>query len=301
MEIKNFKTDFGNIAYYSYLPSNSNHIVIQIAHGMIEHKGRYEWICEELCKNGYSVFINDHRGHGDSIRGDVKLGEMGRDGMNRAADDLFSLYKIIKQDYPDYKHILIGHSMGSLLSRMFLQKYPDKLDALILLGSPSPSIFLDFGIFVLRLLRKIGFSNSPSLGQIFSFQMRFKKKFKNTSSNDWISKDQAVITEFREDVKCQFNFTMNSFINLLKALRQVYSKYPKEIINPHLPILFASGSDDICGDFGNGVLKAYKHIQKQGYLNVDLYLYGDTRHELLNETNKEEILLDLLNWLKNRI
>lgn len=299
--IKNlsFKSDFGDIFYDEYRPDFSNGVAIQIAHGMIEHKDRYEWLCQALAKEGYYVFINDHRGHGESIGGDVSWGEMGKNGFEKAVQDMFSLSNIIKERLPFHKFVLLGHSMGSLLSRRFLQLHENKLNGLILTGTPSPNKLLGFGVLLFRTLHKLGVKGSPKISDLFSFKSRFKRKmsFEDKIKNHWACSDEHIVRIRYKDPKCQFRFSLNSFADLFEGMKKIFSPYPKKPQKTDLPILFLSGSEDICGDFGKGVNKAYHHIRSQGYHNTKLHLYEKMRHEIFNEPNKLRAFDDMLKWL----
>ncbi|PAF54504.1 hypothetical protein BKH42_00925 [Helicobacter sp. 13S00482-2] len=299
--IKNssFKSDFGNIYYDEYIPEISNGVVIQIAHGMIEHKSRYQWLCTSLAEKGYSVFINDHRGHGDSVGGSVFWGEMGKDGFERAVDDMLTFNLLIKERYPLHSFVLFGHSMGSLLSRRFLQLHEDKINALILTGTPSPNKLLGFGVVLFRMLERLGVKGSPKMSDLFSFKSKFKSKnpHKDRFKNHWTCSNEEIVKLRYEDPKCQFRFTLGSFANLFEGMKKVFSTYPHMPKKRYLPILFLSGEEDICGDYGEGVKKSYQHIKSQGYEDVELRLYANSRHEVFNEPNRLEVLDDMLSWL----
>lgn len=302
--IKNlsFKSDFGNIIYDEYLPDFSNGVAIQIAHGMIEHKDRYEWLCSSLAKEGYYVFINDHRGHGESIGGNVAWGEMGENGFEKALQDMLTLSDIIKEKLPFHKFVLLGHSMGSLLSRRFLQLYEDRLDGLILTGTPSPNKLLGFGVVLFRTLDKLGVKGSPKISDLFSFKSKFKRKkpAEDRFKNHWACSDENIVKIRYKDPKCQFRFSLNSFADLFEGMKKVFSPYPKKVQKTQLPILFLSGNEDICGDFGKGVYKAYHHLKSQGYENTKLHLYDKMRHEIFNEPDKLKAFDDMLKWLNEQ-
>ncbi|MDO7252339.1 alpha/beta fold hydrolase [Helicobacter cappadocius] len=299
--IKNssFRSDFGDVYYDEYIPDCTNGVVIAIAHGMIEHKDRYEWLCTSLAKKGYNVFINDHRGHGESIGGNIVWGEMGENGFEKAVDDMLTFHNLIMQKFPFHRFVLLGHSMGSLLSRRFLQLYEDKLDALILTGTPSPNKMLGFGVVLFRILEKMGVKGSPKISDLFSFKSQFKRKVpqKDRFKTHWACSDEEIIKLRYKDPKCQFRFTLNSFANLFEGMKKVFSTYPHSPQKRHLPVLFLSGQEDICGEYGKGVEKSYHHIKSQGYEDVTLKLYANARHEVFNEPNKLEVLDDMLVWL----
>ncbi|AFI05778.1 alpha/beta fold hydrolase [Helicobacter cetorum] len=285
-----------NIYYHQYTPTDPVGVVVQIAHGMVEYKERYAWLCEELCSRGYDVFINDHRGHGKSVNGsDVFLGEMGEDGFEEAVSDLEKLSRIIKEQFPNHKHVLLGHSMGSLLSRRLAQKQNILLDALILVGTPSPSILLPLSVAVVGVLKKLGLIHQYDIGKIFSKHPRVRR-FGGGLRGSWLCKNEQIVETYMNDSLCRFNFTSNSFYNLLVGARRCFSRFEK--VPKDLKVLFVSGADDVCGDFSKGVVRAMECLEKQGASGVVVKLFSGLRHEILNEKNKEEVLLEILSWLK---
>ena len=192
------QSDNLNIYYDIYTPQETQQqnlhatkpTIIQIAHGMVEHKERYIWLCAQLAAHGYVVAISDHRGHGKSISSTHVWGEMGgteatndKDGFHKAIDDLYSLTQMLRDRFPQHRFILLGHSMGSLLARGYLKKHGEMLDGLILSGSPAYNPLLKTGIGMASFLRLIGakewgknFINSLSFG---GFNRPFAKKDSN--------------------------------------------------------------------------------------------------------------------------
>ena len=331
----------------SSLKSTQYRALVQIAHGMVEHKGKYAKIAEFLAQNGFIVAVNDHRGHGDSVNYDldshrflgessesaesnksadsgessesaestpkIYLGEMGANGFESALDDMHNLHLALKERFKPHKFILIGHSMGSLLSRRFLQEYEDCLDMLILCGTPKPEPFVNVGIAFLRILRYFGLNNiAQSVANKFSL-LSFNAKYAKidtlangkNSGQMWINRDINELKRNLADKKTRFIFSINSFIHLFVGLKRVFSPYPRKMANPtyksNLPILFISGEDDACGGFGKGALKAFKYIIAQGYGNAKLILYANARHELFLELNKDEVFGDLLRFIEQNL
>ena len=274
--------------------------LIQIVHGMVEHRGNYSYIANILAKNGYIVAINDHRGHGDSIGGDVFLGEMGENGFEMAMQDMHNLTLHLKNIYKPKRFILIGHSMGSLLSRRYLQVYEKEIDVLILCGTPSPYFGINLGILFFGICKKLGFKTIDKRLRFSIFNAKYQRsdKLKN-NARLWTNRDKNEVLKHIKDKKQNFTFSINSFLCLLCGLKAVFSKYKKKIKKRNMPILFISGEDDACGKFGKGVLSAYKHIISQGYSNVKMVLYANARHELFLELNKDEVINDVLYFLKS--
>lgn len=314
--------------------------VVQIAHGMIEHRAKYKAIAEFLAKNGFIVAVNDHRGHGDSVNYDsrnlsrttqdsrksnanstdlsnnidkIYLGEMGKNGFEMALDDMRNLCLSLKSRFKPKKFILIGHSMGSLLSRRFLQKYEYELDILVLCGTPSPQPFVSVGIAFLKILRFFGLKNIArdfaNKFSLLSFNAKYAKIDNladgQNSGTFWINRDIAELQRKLADNKQNFTFTINSFINLFVGLKRVFSPYPRKVANPsyesNLPLLMISGEDDACGGFGVGAIRAFKHIIAQGYGSAKLILYANARHELFLELNKDEVFRDILRFIEQNL
>lgn len=299
-----FRSDFGEIIYTLYHPKTPNGAIVQIAHGMIEERSKYQELALALAENGYVVAVNDHRGHGESVGGrsgdyEVAWGEMGERGFFKAVEDMYELTKILKKRFDGYDLFLFGHSMGSLLSRVYLQKYEKEIKGLILMGTPSPNPLAPLGVFLCEIFNKMGFNvlglRVMNLLTLVSFNKKFKKEDPSNPPYAWLTRelDRAKVFKSREDY--QFSFTLNSFKGLFGGVKQVFSSYPN-VKNPDLPIMFMSGDDDPCGECGKGAYKAYKHLTSQGYNNVELRLYSGARHELLLERNKEVVIREICEW-----
>lgn len=298
--------------------------IIQIAHGMVEHKGRYEWLCINLAKHGYIAAINDHRGHGKSIDINHKWGEMNgicdkhqqndmqcQDGFQKAIDDIYTLTQILCKRFVKHRFVLLGHSMGSLLARGYLKKYGEVLYALILSGSPAYNPLLKVGIGISLFLRSIGlntwgkkFINNLSFG---GFNKPFSKEDKTSqySTGDfaWLSRDSNSVNAYIADEACQFIFSLDSFIALFRGTLWVQkplcdASKLQDAALPKPPIYIISGADDSCGNFGKGVKKIAQILQDSGF-KTNLKLYPEARHEIFQEINKQEVLDDLLHWLHN--
>lgn len=318
--------DFLHIKYDIYMPKELDNIkaVIQIAHGMVEHKTRYEWLCENLAQNGYVVAINDHRGHGKSIDDSHPLGQMrslakiqsinapqnlhSQSGFYHAIIDMHELSKILKNEFKDKKFILLGHSMGSLLSRGYAKLFNYELNALILSGSPAYNTLLPFGITLAKILKSLGLTNGNKLINALSFG-GFNKPFvqpnaKNESYGDfaWLNRNQEAVDMYKNDSLCQFVFSLSSFIDLFEGTQWVQDPNPtpldsKNIEETKFPIYIISGESDSCGNFGKGVEKIAQNYKNCGF-SVDMRLYKGARHEIFQEINKQEVLQELLMWLK---
>lgn len=275
--------------------------IVQISHGMAEHKERYYPFMEFLADNGYIGVINDHRGHGDSVKSEEDLGYFYDENGKYIVEDLHQITKEIKKEYPDLPVYLFGHSMGSLVVRCYLKHYDNEIDKLIVCGAPCKNIGAYFGIALAKLISKFkGDKYRSKLIQKLAFSS-YPKKFKSEKKdiNCWISSDRKNKNEYSNDKKCGYIFTLNGFINLFKLVINTYSNKEWEKQNLDLPIFFIAGDEDpVIGGIQKWI-NAYEFLEKDiGYKNVSHKLYKGKRHELLNEDIKEKVYYDILDWIE---
>lgn len=298
--------DSKNNAIYTYkwLPDANINIVgvIQIAHGMAEHAGRYSGFAEFLTKNGFVVYANDHLGHGFTAKDSENFGFFSENnGLELVVESMFSLSKIIKTEFPDKPFYLFGHSMGSFLSRYYVIENSEYIDGLILSGTAYHcSALMNFGILVVKMQKMFFKAKDRSyLLNLMSFGS-YNSKFKpNRTLFDWICKNTDTVDKFVKDKYSGFVCTIGFFGDLFRCLKYINNKTNILKQNKNLPVLMIAGNSDPVGNFGKGVLKVYKNFVNNGINNITLKLYYDCRHEVLNETNKTVVYNDVLNWIKN--
>ena len=269
--------------------------IFQLSHGMAEYKERYLPLMEYLTNNGYVCVINDHRGHGESIFSNEDLGYMFDGGYKAMVEDLKAVSDYIKSQFPNKKLNLYGHSMGSMVVRVYLKKYDKDLNSLIVCGSPSNNPLSIFGKYIAFMLCKIkgGHYRSKFL-QKLTFGGFNKKIAGSKRSNSWLSRDEAIVIKYNEDRKCGYKFTVNGFYNLLSLMQDCYSPRNWKVSQPELPILFIAGENDPCITSKKDFLKAVNFIKNRSYKNVNWKLYPLMRHEIHNELGKEEVYQDIL-------
>lgn len=281
--------------------------VVQLVHGMCEHKERYYHFCEYLTSLGYATIIHDHRGHGESVKSENDFGYFYSDGARGMVDDAHQITLLMKERYPDLPYFLFGHSMGSLVVRDYLKNYDFELDGLVVCGSPSNPVISPAAKLAIKELTRIkGDHFRPEkitdLGIGF-FNFRFDNV---TGSNEWICSNQDVREAQSKDPLCTFTFTLNGYENLMTLVSEVYSKKGWRLKNPLLPVFFISGSDDPCMVSRGKLIEAVGFLQYAGYENVSYRIYKGMRHELYNETEKEKVFedikekLELWTYLKNK-
>lgn len=297
-----FRTE-DNIEIFSYcwLPDNEENLkgIIQVAHGMAEHAGRYREFAMFLTKKGYGVYANDHRGHGRTAGSIKNVGFFAeKDGWALVVNDMHLLTREIKKRHPNIPFFLFGHSMGSFLSRDYVTTFGNDVDGLILSGTaadPGPLGYL--GIFISKLSGQIFGKRSKSfIMDKLSFGA-FNGKFKpNRTKFDWLSRDDAMVDKYVNDEFCGSVFSAGFFLDMLKGIKRIHNKKVIKLIPVELPMFFISGEKDPVGNNTRGVKKVIDMYVRSGMKNVDFKFYPNARHEILNEVNRNEIYLDIYNW-----
>ena len=281
------------------VPSSPILGVVQIVHGMCEHKERYYDFMEYLAQKGYLVVISDMRGHGESVKDYEDWGYFYDAGYKGMVDDVHQLMKLVKEKVDSVPYILIGHSMGSMIARCFIKKFDSKIDKLILLGSPSRAFGLSGAIVLAALLKKIKGEKSHSKALDFLVQDSiYEKRFKHEKLlHSWLSSDREVVEAFNENPKCQFTFTVSGYFELLRLMDATYSKKGWKCNNKELEIMFFSGKEDPCNIKPELFGKSVHFLKDVGYENVRGKLYGGMRHEVLNERNKKRVYKDIYDFI----
>lgn len=297
--------DGEEIFYYKWKSINKNPKgILQIAHGMGEHAGRYIRFAELLQKHGYEVYANDHRIHGKSTKSKELLGLYDGDNyFDEVVEDMHELSKIIKKEHPKEKIILFGHSMGSFLSRDYVTKYGDDVKLLILSGTASFMKTLGtLGLATANLIKFFKGKKKPNnLLKTMSFK-EFNKNFKPNRTNvDWVSSDEKEVDLFNEDPFRIEDFSTKVFIDIVKGSKKINEKQAFEATPKNLPIYMFSGDKDPVGEMGKGSKKVAKQFVKAGVSDLTFKLYKNGRHEMLNEVNKSEVEEDLINWLNKMV
>ncbi len=295
-----------DIHIYSWLPDNDNDIIatLQIAHGMAEHGERYADFAGFLVNNGFAVYANDHRGHGKTAKSEAEFGYFAdKDGWNIVVQDLKTISVHIKEKHSDKPFIVFGHSMGSLLMRNYIMQPPVQIAGAILSGTAgNPGLLGKFGVFLTRLIMLFNKNNSRSNIMNYLSFGTFNKQFKPARTKfDWLSRDNNEVNKYINDPYCGYIFTIKAFNDLLKGTLYVNNQTNIEKTNNKLPICLIAGKNDPVGENGKGVTNVYNAYIKAGLKNVELKLFDNCRHELINETNKQEIYEFVLNQCRKFI
>ena len=279
---RSFKDDFGvEIMFYEW-PVAEPKAVIQIAHGLGEHARRYDAMAATLNKAGFSVYADDHRGHGQTgvkqlEKKQIKrLGNLGPGGMAATYKQVADFSKLIKAENPNRSLVLLGHSWGSFIAQKVINKYSDMYDAVVLSGSA---------------LTMPGYLATGDFNKVW-------KKLPGSTGYEWLSRDVEIQNKFVAD-PLTFLAAAAQVLGVKNSLL-MFGK-PSKDVRRDLPILVQVGeADPIGGEYSNKALvEAYR--KNAGIEDIELYVYHECRHEIYNELNKEAIIDDLVTWVNQRV
>ncbi|HBG7380419.1 alpha/beta hydrolase [Clostridioides difficile] len=277
--------------------------VIQIAHGMAETAQRYETFAKVLTKNGYIVYINDHRGHGKTAKTIENVGHLAeKEGFRCLVEDMYTLTNIIKKENEDLPIYLFGHSMGSFASQRYIMDYSNNLSGLILCGSNGKQgIILNLAHLIInRKIKKYGRRSKSNKINDLIFGGEIIRRNEKTKF-DWLSRDKEQVEKYINDPFCGVVCSCGFFYDLVQGLKEIEDKENLKKVPLDIPIYIISGDKDPIGKNGKGVLRLRDRYIKLGVKDVTCKLYKDGRHELLNEINREEVFEDIICWLNNKI
>ena len=279
---RSFKDDFGvEIMFYEWPVANPK-AVIQIAHGLGEHARRYDAMAATLNKAGFSVYADDHRGHGQTGLKQLenkqikRLGNLGPGGMKATYKQVADFSKLIKAENPNRPLVILGHSWGSFIAQKIINNYSDIYDAVVLSGSA---------------LTMPGYLATGDFNKVW-------KKLPGSTGYEWLSRDVEIQNKFVAD-PLTFLAAAAQVLGIKNSL-EMFGK-PSKDVRRDLPILVQVGeADPIGGEYSNKALvEAYR--KNAGIEDIELYVYHECRHEIYNELNKDAIIEDLVTWVNQRI
>lgn len=287
-----------HVSYTKWTGGESPKCVLLIAHGMAEYVDRYDRFASFMADAGYAVYGEDHLGHGRSAGGDENLGFMAdKDGARHIVEDMRKLKDIARKENPGVPVILMGHSMGSFVSRIFCAKYSGEIDGAIFMGTGGPNPLTGAGLFIIGVLSVFKGERHRSK---FIDNMAFGKyndKFEDVRTPfDWLSTDREEVQKYTDDPWCGYLFTLSGYRELMKMIKEVSKKEWPNGIRKDLPVFIVSGEDDPVGDYGSGVEIVFARLHDAGIEDLSMTLYEGMRHEILNEKEKEKVYDDLIEW-----
>ncbi len=286
-----------------YLPSGEAKGYFHIVHGMTEHIGRYERIMSELAEEGYICFGYDNLGHGNTALNDGELGYIAKKG----GDDLLCRDVSVFSDavieeygkkYGRLPYYLMGHSMGSFITRLAVERYV-KPDKYIIMGTGGKNPAAGAGLALIAIIKLFfgdrhisRFIDKMAFG---SYNKRFSKADESDSS-PWLTRDESVRRKYYADKYCSFKFTLSAMADLIRLMKKSNRSAWYKNIDKNLSILLLSGAQDPVGNYGKGVEEVKDSLLRQG-CNAKTVIYPDARHEILNDSTYEQVKTDILKFL----
>lgn len=279
-----------------FIPEGEIKGIFHLVHGMTEHIARYDSFFDEFAKRGYVCCGYDNLGHGKTAAGKEELGFIAhKKGYDYLMRDVKIFSDKIRKNYPGVPYILMGHSMGSFIVRGTAVNYLKDPDKLIICGTGGPNPASGAGLLLTDLFKL--FFGEKHISNIIDKTAfgTYNKRFEGTSPYNWLTTDSKSIEKYSQDDFCTFKFTVSAMHDLVKLNRIANSRKFFKELNPSIPVLLVSGSDDPVGGYGKGVTKVYNKLNHGR--NVTLKLYNGCRHEIHNDICRDEMINDILEFI----
>ncbi|MCG8572894.1 MAG: alpha/beta hydrolase [Spirochaetes bacterium] len=295
-------SDGQEIYVYQWHPADSSKIkgMVQIVHGMAEHAARYAYVADKLCNHGYRVFATDHRGHGKTAGTEERVGYLAdQDGFQWLVQDEIELTALLKEKYPKLPLLILGHSMGSIIVQGYLQSHSHEVVGAILTGCPYPD---RLSLKVVKFLANQEMNKGRMMRSEFMDKLlfgNFNRAFKpNRTGYDWLTRDNNIVDQYAADPYCGFICTSAFYFDFAVGMLKIFDSDNMKKVKKDLPLYILAGDMDPAGSKGKRVKKLFQTYQNKCQIkDVKLKLYPDARHEILNEINKDEVILDILAWI----
>ena len=281
-----------------YEPQKPFSGILQVVHGMTEYIGRYDAFMRAAAERGILCFGHDHLGHGHTVSSPDELGFIAeRDGDALLVEDVDAVYRFVSEQYGFSGRVLMGHSMGSFVVRIYGYKHPENLTGLVIMGTGGKNPALGAGKAVASLIRlcKGKTHRSPLINKLMfgSYNDRTEKK----TPTEWLTKDPEIQNAYIGDPLTNYMFTVPAIQDLLRLVEKSNSKDFYNGLPADLPVYIVSGEEDPVGAYGKGPKEVYEGLMATSHEDVTLRLWPTDRHEVLNETDRAQVTEELLNWI----
>lgn len=280
-----------------YIPSGNIRGIFHLVHGMTEYLGRYEPLFSALANEGYLCVGFDNLGHGKTAKEDDLGFIASKNGWNYMVNDVKLFADSVKSDYPNLPYTLMGHSMGSFITRIAVSRYTDLADKYICCGTAGKNPAANMGLILCNTIKRFRGKRAVSP---FLEKMAFgsyNKRFDGNTKYEWLTKDREIIEKYAKDKYCTFHFTVSALHDLISLIKICNSKKCFADTKCDLPILIIAGAMDPVGSYGKGIKEVYANYKASGKTDISMFLYENCRHEIHNDTCKEQMLEDILKFI----
>ena len=283
-ELSYESADGTKIVAYRWDPEGEPRAAVQLTHGMGEHAQRYDHVARALNKAGLVVYAQDHRGHGASADPDM-YGNLGAGGWKALVDDIGLLSAHIRAEHPGLPLILLGHSMGSFAVQQYLLDHSADVDGVVLTGTAAIDLL----------------EGALDLDQPIDLAM-FNAPFQPSRTDyDWLSRDEATVDAYVADPRCGFGIDTDSARTMFIGARRGADPAQVAAIRSGLPVYIAVGEADPVNGGLALLTPLTERYEAAGLTDVTVRTYPGARHEILNETNRDEVIAELNRWLDHVI
>lgn len=282
-----------------WIPDGRPKAILQLVHGMAEHIERYGDFAAFMTEHGYLVVGDNHLGHGKSV------GENGQKGYFCEGDaasvlvrDEHKLHEVVEGEYPGIPYFILGHSMGSFITRNYLTEYGHEVQGAVIMGTgmqPKALLALSKTLAKAEKLFK-GDTHVSTFIDKLAFGGYYKKIPNYTMKNEWLTSNLDAVQKYNDDPDCGFTFTVNGFSTLFELIWRLHDEERLAGIPKNLPMFFVAGAEDPVGNYGKGVKQAADTVRKAGVQDVTMKLYPGGRHEILNDRGHGEVYEDVLSF-----
>ncbi len=286
-----------------WVPEGTPLCVVQIAHGMAEHLGRYEEFAAFLTERNILVVGEDHLGHGLSMGENPPGYFYEKEPAKVLVENVRILKNIIKAEYPDIPYVLFGHSMGSFIVRNFVHTYGKEVDGAILSGTGMlPKALWGVLTMILKVTTAIRGPRYVSLlMKRIAFGGYLKRIPNPKTKSDWLTTDEERVQIFLQDPLCGFTLTLNGYKGMAELIKGLYDKQKIAGMDKDFPMYFIFGEEDPVGDYGVSAYKSCRMYTDAGMTRISNKAYPGKRHELLHEDIRKEVMQDVLVWINKEI
>lgn len=290
---------------YTYFQPKSIPIAsLLVVHGMAEHQGRYAEFAQFLADHDIAVMTFDHLGHGQQAKDTDTLGFMGNPEPNEnMLTHVMNHADRLASEYPDIPQFILGHSMGSFITRCLLGRYGKMFDGAIIMGTSATNPLNTLAVPLTQRLNSLAsHRTNPVLDKLLNKLNNFPFRHEQDLQGfNWLNSDANAVKTYLADPLCGFPFTNNGYAALMTLMAEGTGKHWADDIPTTLPLLFVSGKDDPIGQMGKGIPTIVNDLKHRHFTHITVKQYPMMRHEILQELERQQVYDDILTWLTDLI